>query len=71
MVSDTLNCKFKDFAIIKLELPTNKEEQTAIAKVLKTADQEINLLISKRDQLKLQKNGLMQQLLTGEKRLKI
>lgn len=71
MVSDTLNCKFKDFAIIKLVLPTNKEEQIAIAQVLKTADQEISLLTSQRNQLQLQKKGLMQQLLTGKKRLKI
>ena len=71
MVSDTLNCKFKDFAIIKLVLPTNKEEQIAIAQVLTTADQEISLLTSQRNQLQLQKKGLMQQLLTGKKRLKI
>lgn len=71
MVSDTLNCKFKDFAIIKLLLPTDKVEQTAIAKVLNTADQEITLLTNQRDQLKLQKKGLMQQLLTGKKRLKV
>lgn len=71
MVSDTLNCRFKDFAIIKLMLPTNKEEQIAIAQVLKTADQEINLLTNQRNQLQLQKKGLMQQLLTGKKRLKV
>jgi type I restriction enzyme S subunit len=71
MVSDTLNCKFKDFAIIKLLLPTNKEEQIAIAQVLKIADQEINLLTNQRNQLQLQKKGLMQQLLTGKKRLKV
>ncbi|SEA43832.1 restriction endonuclease subunit S [Bizionia paragorgiae] len=70
MVSDTLNCKFKDFAIIKLMLPTNKSEQTAIAQVLNTADEEINLLTAQRKQLQLQKKGLMQQLLTGKKRLK-
>jgi type I restriction enzyme S subunit len=71
MVSDTLNCKFKDFAIIKLLLPTNEEEQIAIAQVLNTADQEINLLTNQRNQLQLQKKGLMQQLLTGKKRLKV
>lgn len=71
MVSDTLNCKFKDFAIIKLVLPINRSEQTAIAQVLNTADQEINLLTNQRNQLQLQKKGLMQQLLTGKKRLQI
>jgi hypothetical protein len=39
--------------------------------VLKTADQEITLLTSQRNQLQLHKNGLMQQLLTGKKRMKV
>lgn len=47
------------------------EEQTAITQVLNIADQEINLLTNQRDQLQLQKKGLMQQLLTGKKRLKV
>lgn len=71
MVSDTLNCKFKDFAPIKLVLPTSREEQSAIAEVLNTADQEIQLLQTQREQLQVQKKGLMQQLLTGKKRLKV
>ena len=69
MVSDTLNCKFKDFAPIKLVLPTSREEQTAIAQVLNTADKEIKLITTQREQLHAQKKGLMQQLLTGKKRL--
>lgn len=71
LVNDTLNCKFKDFAIVKTSLPPTKEEQTAIAKVLQTADKEIHLLTQKRDQLKEQKKWMMQVLLTGKKRLKI
>jgi len=47
------------------------EEQTAIAQVLKTADKEIQILKTKLAQLKEQKKGLMQVLLTGKKRLKI
>ena len=43
LVDDTLNCKFKDFSIIKIHLP-DKTEQTAIAQVLQTADKEIQLL---------------------------
>ena len=70
MVSDTLMCKFKDFKIVKFMTPPTKEEQTAIAKVLLNSDKEIELLNKKRDQLKDQKKGLMQQLLTGKKRLK-
>lgn len=34
LVDDTLNCKFKDFEIVKVNLPKTKEEQTAIAQVL-------------------------------------
>ena len=46
LVDDTLNCKFKDFSIVKVLLPS-KEEQAAIAVVFKTADKEIQLLILK------------------------
>ena len=46
-----------------------KEEQTAIAKVLQAADIEISLLKSKTERLREQKKGLMQVLLTGKKRL--
>ncbi|MBI9061824.1 MAG: restriction endonuclease subunit S [Marinilabiliaceae bacterium] len=45
------------------------DEQKLIAKVLQTADTEIELLKTKLDKLKEQKKGLMQQLLTGKKRL--
>jgi type I restriction enzyme, S subunit len=47
------------------------EEQTAIAAVLQAADKEVQLLKAKAEQLKEQKKGLMQQLLTGRKRLKM
>ena len=70
LVDDTLNCKFKDFSIVKVHLP-NKYEQTAIAQVLQTADKEIQLLKSKTEKLLEQKKGMMQQLLTGKKRLKL
>lgn len=70
LVDDTLNCKFKDFSIVKVHLPV-KEEQTAIAKVLRAADKEIELLRAKGEKLREQKRGMMQVLLTGRKRLKI
>ncbi|MFM8739941.1 MAG: restriction endonuclease subunit S, partial [Cytophagales bacterium] len=70
LVDDTLNCKFKDFKIIKVHLP-EKEEQTAIAKVLMAADKEIQLLKTKTEKLKEKKKWLMQILLTGKKRLKV
>lgn len=69
LVDDTLNCKFKDFAIVKVHIPV-KKEQTAIARILQTADQEIQLLKSKVEKMKEQKKGVMQVLLTGKKRLK-
>lgn len=58
----------KDLAIVKIFIPSI-EEQTAIAEILQTADKEIELLKAKAEKLKEQKKGLMQQLLTGKKRL--
>ena len=46
-------------------------EQKAIAEVLTTADDEIASHRKKLDALRLQKRGLMQQLLTGKTRVKI
>ena len=71
LVDDTLNCKYKDFAIVRVNLPGTKEEQTAISLVLQAADKEIQLLKAKTDKLREQKKGMMQVLLTGKKRLKI
>jgi type I restriction enzyme S subunit len=69
LVDDTLNCKFRDFSIVKVLLPQTKEEQTAIARVLQAADKEIALLKAKAEKLREQKKGLMQVLLTGKVRL--
>jgi type I restriction enzyme S subunit len=60
----------KDIAVIKCKIPPI-EEQTAIANILSSADKEINLAKKKLTALKGQKKGLMQQLLTGKKRVKI
>jgi type I restriction enzyme S subunit len=57
-----------DFLKLELKLPDTKE-QSAIAKVLRTADKELELLRQKLDALKLQKKGLMQKLLTGQIRV--
>ncbi len=53
----------------KVLIPDTIEEQTAIAELLKTADKEIKLLKAMAEKLREQKKGLMQQLLTGKKRL--
>ena len=60
----------KDLARIEFELPS-LPEQKAIAEVLTTADDEIATHRKKLDTLRLQKRGLMQQLLTGKTRVKI
>ncbi|MBL7113102.1 MAG: restriction endonuclease subunit S [Bacteroidales bacterium] len=58
-----------NLAKIQVILPSI-EEQTAIAGILQVADNEIQLLNKKLKELKEQKKGLMQVLLTGRKRLK-
>lgn len=60
----------KDFPKIEVLIP-NVKEQKAIASVLDAAFNEVIILQKKLDQLKEQKKGLMQVLLTGKKRLKI
>jgi type I restriction enzyme S subunit len=59
----------KDFLKLDVKLP-EIEEQTAIANILQCADEELQLLKTKLAQLKEQKKGLMQVLLTGKKRLR-
>ncbi|WP_394906707.1 restriction endonuclease subunit S [uncultured Mesonia sp.] len=54
----------------KLKKP-KLEEQKKIADVLSSKNKEIDILKEKVEHLKTQKQGLMQQLLTGEKRVKI
>lgn len=70
LVGDTLNCKFHDFSQVKVAIPS-LPEQKAIAEVLTAADNEINIHRKKLDALRLQKRGLMQQLLTGKTRVRI
>lgn len=57
---------FQDMIILE----PSKAEQTAIAQVLTAADREIELAQQKLELLRQQKRGLMQQLLTGKKRIK-
>ena len=70
LVDDTLNLKWRHFAEIKVSIP-EKREQKGIAKVFRTADQELKLLRTKLGALQEQKKGLMQQLLTGKRRVKV
>lgn len=57
------------FENLKFKIPS-LQEQKAIAQILSTADREIELLEKELEQLKLQKKGLMQLLLTGIIRVK-
>ena len=68
LVGDTLNCKYRDFGQVHICCPP-LAEQKAITEVLTTADCEIELAKEKLERLRRQKRGLMQQLLTGKKRV--
>lgn len=63
-----LNVTPSDFFNMHMRIP-NIEEQNAIATVLVNADKEIELTNEKLNNLQSQKRGLMQQLLTGRKRI--
>ncbi|WP_421143494.1 restriction endonuclease subunit S [Aeromonas dhakensis] len=62
--------RWKEFSAIHVPLPPLKE-QNKIAAVLKSAEQEIVLLTKKINALKQEKKALMQQLLTGKRRVKV
>lgn len=59
----------KDLAKLEVTIPSFSE-QNAIAEVLTAADREIELAKEKLECLRRQKRGLMQQLLSGKKRVK-
>jgi len=66
-IRDGKNISYDDFSTIILPNPS-LEEQNAIAEILNTANQEVKQYQQKLEALKLQKKGLMQQLLTGKVR---
>ena len=68
--STRFNISKNEVMKLRIELPS-LPEQKAIAEVLTTADNEIATHCKKLDALRLQKRGLMQQLLTGKTRVKI
>ena len=65
-----LNVKPSDFFSLKVAVP-GFEEQQKIASVLSAADTEISTLEKKLACLKNEKKALMQQLLTGKRRVKV
>ncbi|MGA3208774.1 MAG: restriction endonuclease subunit S [Syntrophales bacterium] len=56
-------------ADIRIKIPRHIEEQTAIAAVLSDMDAELTALEARRDKTRALKQGMMQELLTGETRL--
>lgn len=70
LVSDTWNLKYSNFAKIKWSIP-GVEEQKAIAAVLASADREIEIFRLQLAGLKQERKALMQQLLTGKRRVKV
>ena len=64
-----IHLHISDLKNVIIDIPPTKAEQTAIAKVLTTMDDEIEALEKERDKYKCIKQGMMQQLLTGKIRL--
>ena len=68
--STFLELSKKDFENIRFHIPSFKEQQK-IASVLTAADKEIELLEAKLAHFKQEKKALMQQLLTGKRRVQV
>ncbi|MBN7820505.1 restriction endonuclease subunit S [Bowmanella yangjiangensis] len=69
-IRDGKQISYSDFSFLKLPYPS-LEEQQKIAAALSNADQGITALQQKLDALKQEKKALMQQLLTGKRRVKV
>lgn len=68
--STFLEISKKDIGSIKLKMPQNTDEQLIIANYLNNIDKEIDILNNELVSFQKQKQGLMQQLLTGKIRVK-
>ncbi|MBJ7580242.1 restriction endonuclease subunit S [Aeromonas hydrophila] len=58
-----------EFQFLNVVMPSDNEEQTAIATILSDMDNELQALTQKLDKARALKQGMMQQLLTGKIRL--
>ena len=67
-IRDGKQISYRDFSSLKLHYPSI-EEQIAIGGLITKADEEIHQTQHYLEQLREQKKGLMQQLLTGQKRV--
>jgi restriction endonuclease S subunit len=61
----------RDLVGLTLDVPPTVEEQRAIARVLSDAENEIDTLRTRLDKTRAEKQGMMQQLLTGRTRLPV
>lgn len=66
---EKMTFNFRMYLKEKISIPSDVKEQHKIATVLTIADNEITQLQQKLDQLKQEKRALMQQLLTGRRRV--
>ena len=69
-IRDGKQISYSDFSFLRIPYPS-LEEQQKIAGVLSSSDQEVNALQQKLDALKKEKKALMQQLLTGKRRVNV
>lgn len=65
IVSDTWNCKFKDFAAVVYQIP-EYEEQVKIGEILTTLDHELESLASVKSRMVQQRNYLISNLTSGK-----
>lgn len=63
------NVQRKALVGFELRLPSDRDEQKAIASILSDIDAEIAALETRRDKTRHIKTGMMQELLTGRTRL--
>ncbi|QFT65426.1 Putative type-1 restriction enzyme specificity protein MPN_089 [Labrenzia sp. THAF35] len=70
LTSDTWNLKYRQFAEVPALIPTFSEQE-AIAEVLDHCDFEIRNARRTCEKLRSEKRGLMQQLLTGKRRVRV
>ncbi|PMH05550.1 restriction endonuclease subunit S [Vibrio splendidus] len=68
---EKMTFNFKLYLKEKISLPSNVSEQQKIASVLTAADRDIEVLEAKLSHLKQEKKALMQQLLTGKRRVQV
>jgi type I restriction enzyme S subunit len=69
-IRDGKQISYEDFSFLKLPYPS-LDEQQKIASALNASDQEVSILQERLTVLRNEKKALMQQLLTGKRRVKI